>query len=112
MSSTDKINSLLNNTLSEIKLLDENDHEVRFVKESIDRVIRQLNTEYVYLKYIFSSHSEWEYLKLEKKYFNPDDLREIILELPEWSWMKTHYRDYSLSYEICTREEYEEKNGF
>lgn len=115
---TDIINSILGDAISKLDELPQDDTEVKFFTRRLHNLVNELNLEYVYFKYRFSEHDKWDYAKFDTKFFEcltedgDDELEDEVLSFPQNHWMRDSWRTYSISYEICTRSEYESVKGF
>lgn len=115
---TDVISSIIGDCISKMDELPQDDVEVKYFTKSLHNLFNELNMEYVYFKYKFSEHDDWEYAKFDKRYFEcltkdgDDELEEEVLNFPGNTWMRDSWRSYSITYEICSRSEYEKIKGF
>lgn len=115
---TDVISSVIGDAISKLDELPSDDAEVKHFSRSLHNLYKELNMEYVYFKYRFTEYDSWEYSKFEKIYFEcltkdgKDDLEEEVLDFPLNQWMRNSWRTYSITYEICSRSEYEKIKGF
>lgn len=115
---TDIINSVLGDAISKLDELSQDDTEVKYFTKRLHNLVNELNLEYVYFKYRFSEYDKWDYAKFDTRYFGiltedgNDDLEDEVLNFPENRWMRDSWKTYSITYEICTRAEYEKIKGF
>jgi len=111
----DIINELLSEAHSKLSVLPQDDPAAKYFTVAVKRLINELNAQYIYIRYKFTASDEWDYAKFEKSWFDEmgdDDIEEEVTNYPENSWMHDSWRTYSITYEICTRDEYEKIKGF
>ena len=113
---TDIINEILSDAHAKLlELPAESDAAVKYYTIRMERLIKELNAEYVYIKYKFSEHDKWDYAKFEKSWFETmdhDDLEDEVMNYPENAWMHDSWRSYSITYEKCTMQEYQKIKGY
>lgn len=111
----DIVNEILSDAHFKLSELPNDDLTVKYFVARVERLIKELNAEYVYIKYRFSEYDNWDHAKFEKSWFDSmdkDELEETVMSYPENVWMQDSWRTYSITYEICTRDEYQKIKGF
>lgn len=112
----DIINEILSDAHAKlVELNSDTDVAVKYYTARMERLIKELNAEYVYIKYRFTEYDNWDYAKFDKSWFDSmdkDELEETVMSYPENMWMHDSWRTYSISYEICSRDEYQKIKGY